>query len=125
MFADAIKEFIGVEPHIALMYLMCVTLGVIINWAKRSHATGISVWTYWTENPVRSQTAILATFSAFAFTLVTDPESSKLSYVAIGFAFDNLLSKSETAPEAMRYKQIAEAAEIKVQAIKEAGYEVG
>ncbi len=93
--ADALREFVGVELHLALTYFLCVCLGVVINWAKRSHEAGISIWAYWTQHPIRSQTALFATFSAFAFTLVTDPESSKLSYVAIGFAFDNLLSKNE------------------------------
>lgn len=120
MIADAVREFIGVEPYLALTYLMCVILGVVINWAKRSHESGISIFAYWTQHPIRSQSAILATISAFAFTLVTDPESSKLSYVAIGFAFDNLLSKQGVDKEELdRYKNLNEAAQVKLKMYEE------
>lgn len=118
--ADALKEMVGVEPHLALTYFFCVCLGVIINWSKRSHEAGTSIWAYWSKHPIRSQTALLATFSAFAFTLVTDPESSKLSYVAIGFAFDNLLSKNEV--DMTHIKQLNEVAELQAKLREEINY---
>lgn len=124
LLADAVREFIGVEPHLALTYLMCVVLGVTINWAKRSREMGIGLFSYFTQHPIRSQTAILATLSAFAFTLVTDPESSKLSYVAIGFAFDNLLTSSDTSKQELeRYKNLAEASAAKIKMYEETSNE--
>ena len=119
MLAEALKELLGVEPHIALMYFMCVVLGVAINWAKRSRELGVGLVEYWTANPVRSQTAVIGTISAYVFTIITDPESGKLAYIAIGFACDNLLNtaKGGDSADTLRYKQIAEAAEAKIQAL--------
>lgn len=94
MFMDAVKELLGVEPHLALTYFMCVVIGVALNWAKRCRELNISLAQYWTANPIRSQTAIIGTVSAFLFTIITDPESGKLAYMAIGFACDNLLNKA-------------------------------
>lgn len=93
-FLDAVKELLGVEPHMALTYFMCVCIGVAINWAKRSRELEISLGAYWKQYPGRTQAALLGTFSAFLFTIITDPESGKLAYMAIGFACDNLLNKA-------------------------------
>lgn len=93
MFADAVRELLGVEPHLAVTYFLCVLIGVALNWAKRCRELNIGLIAYWTTNPVRSQTALLGTISAYAFTVITDPESGKLAYMAIGFACDNLLNK--------------------------------
>lgn len=94
MFTDAVKELLGVDPHIALMYFFCVVIGVALNWAKRCRELEIGLIQYWTSNPMRSQTAVIGTISAFLFTVITDPESGKLAYMAIGFACDNLLNKA-------------------------------
>lgn len=94
MFQDAVKELLGVEPHLALTYLMCVIIGVGINWAKRSRELEIGLWQYWRQYPGRTQAALLGTFTAYLFTIITDPESGKLAYMAIGFACDNLLNKA-------------------------------
>jgi hypothetical protein len=93
MITEAVKGLLGVEPAVALTYFLCVVIGVLINWAKRCRELDIGLLAYWTTNPVRSQTAIIGTIAAFAFTIITDPESSKLTYMAIGFACDNLLNK--------------------------------
>lgn len=93
LLADAVKNLLGVEPSMAITYLLCVLIGVGINWAKSSREANISLMSYWTRYPVRSQTAIIGTISAYLFTVITDPESGKLTYIAIGYACDNLLNK--------------------------------
>ena len=120
MFTDAVKELLGVEPHLALTYLMCVFIGVAINWAKRSRELEIGLIEYWTKYPGRTQTALLGTFSAFLFTIITDPESGKLAYMAIGFACDNLLNKAPVGGTAGNViaKQEAEIA-VQEQKVKE------
>lgn len=94
MFYDAVKELLGVEPYMALTYFMCVCIGVAINWTKRSRELEIGLLEYWTKYPGRTSSALLGTASAFLFTIITDPESGKLAYMAIGFACDNLLNKA-------------------------------
>lgn len=122
MFVDAVKELLGVEPHIALMYFMCVLLGVAINWAKRSRELGLGLMEYWTSSPGRSQTAVIGTMSAFVFTMIADPESGKLAYIAIGFACDNLLNgaKASEPQELTQYKQLAEANAAKINMLEKA-----
>lgn len=94
LLADAVKNLLGVEPALALTYLICVIIGVCINWAKSCREANISLMTYWTRYPIRSQTAIIGTISAYLFTVITDPDSGKLTYMAIGYACDNLLNKT-------------------------------
>ena len=35
MFMDAVKELLGVEPHLALTYFMCVIIGVVLHWVNK------------------------------------------------------------------------------------------
>lgn len=116
MIADAVRELVGMEPHMALTYFMCVVIGVMMNWAKRARELDVGLIEYWTSNKARSQTAIVGTICAYVFTLITDPESGKLSYIAIGFACDNLLNnpKAGNKVEQVRYAAVLEAAEAKI-----------
>jgi NhaP-type Na+/H+ or K+/H+ antiporter len=84
-----------------MAYFICVIIGVCINWIKQSMERGCPFKEYWSRFPVRSQLALFSTFAAFVVTAMTDPTSGKLTYVAIGFACDNLINK---APEDRKTK---------------------
>jgi hypothetical protein len=94
MLEQIVGELLGVPIETAIVYFICVVLGVCINWAKRCNELEVAMFEYWRSNPARSQAAILGTLCAFFLTLMTDPESGKLTYIAIGFACDNLLNKA-------------------------------
>lgn len=125
MIESALRELLGVEPHLALTYFLCVIIGVMINWAKRARELNISLTDYWTANPGRVQTAIVGTLSAFCLTIITDPDSGKITYIAIGFALDNILDSDKPASlDNERLAAVAEAYSVsqahlkKVQGIK-------
>ncbi|NBK25645.1 MAG: PAS domain-containing protein, partial [Spirochaetia bacterium] len=100
MITDAIRELLGTEPHMALMYFMCVVIGVMMNWAKRARELDVGLIEYWTSNKARSQTAIVGTFCAYVFTLITDPESGRVidanaAFVkALGATRDDLIGRT-------------------------------
>lgn len=89
-----VLELLGQPIDIALVYLVCVIVGVMVNWAKRCNELELPMMEYWRKNPARSQAAIVGTLSAFFFTMTTDPQAGKLTYIAIGYACDNLLNKA-------------------------------
>lgn len=107
-----LNELFGQPLETVTVYFLCVVIGVCLNWAKRSNELGISLLAYWRQNPVRTQAALIGTFSAFFFTITTDPSSGKLTYVTIGYAFDSLLNKAPnaTSDKSVMAKQEAELA---------------
>ncbi len=112
--ATTLKQLLGVEPSMALTYFICVVIGVSINWAKACRENNLGLWQYWSRYPIRSQTAIIGTISAFLFTVITDPDSGKLTYIAIGYACDNLLNKTTAEGKAAEIQARVDA-EVQVQ----------
>lgn len=96
LFQQMITAVFSIDFEDKNLYLgiMFVIIGIMANVFKFMLTTKVTFLDYWLTRPKRSQAALLSTAATFLVTYASAPESAPITYIAIGFALDNLINKA-------------------------------
>lgn len=96
LFQNMVTALFSIDFGDKNLYLgiMFVLIGVLANVFKFMLTTKVTFLDYWITRPKRSQMAAISTLGTFLVTYSATPEAPPITYIAIGFALDNLINKA-------------------------------